>query len=77
MEEENKTSNGRDEFRRQQDIEREQYRKELQAKDERRSSGTTKSVIKRIGLPALVPLVILVVAIVAFLMVMFGSMPHQ
>ena len=41
MEEDKKPSNGRDEFRRQQDIERERFRKELQ---ERGSSNKIKVI---------------------------------
>lgn len=62
MERDKKTSNGRDEFRRQQDIERERFRKELQERGGKKRI-TIGSVIYALWVTAFILLAVLILAV--------------
>jgi len=62
MEEDKKTSNGRDEFRRQQDIERERFRKELQERGGKKRI-TIGSVLYAVWVTAFILLAVLILAV--------------
>ena len=62
MEEENRTSNDRDEFRRQQDIERERFRKEPQERGGKKRI-TIGSVLYAVWVTAFILLAVLILAV--------------